>query len=76
MTGAADQAGAAGQDRAGDPAGLAVSYLVGSAAGGTGRHVAMLAGGCAARGATVHLYGPATAGPPQPGPAGAGLGLQ
>jgi glycosyltransferase involved in cell wall biosynthesis len=70
VTGAAEQAGAAGQDRTGDPAGLAVSYLVGSAAGGTGRHVAMLAGGCAARGATVHLYGPGTAGPP--GPPGAG----
>jgi len=72
VTGAADQAGAAGQDRSGDPAGLAVSYLVGSAAGGTGRHVAMLAGGCAARGATVHLYGPATPGLPGPAPPGAG----
>ena len=72
MTGAAGQAGAAGQDRTGDPAGLAVSYLVGSAAGGTRQHVAMLAGGCAARGATVHLYGPATAGPPGLAPPGAG----
>jgi glycosyltransferase involved in cell wall biosynthesis len=44
------------------PAGLRVSYLLGTTAGGTGRHVAMLAGGCAARGATVHVYGPASAG--------------
>ena len=51
-----------------DPAGLSVSYLVASTAGGTGRHVAMLAGGCAARGATVHVYGPAT-----PVPAHSGL---
>ncbi len=41
------------------PAGLRVSYLLAASAGGTGRHVAMLAGGCAARGATVHVYGPA-----------------
>jgi glycosyltransferase involved in cell wall biosynthesis len=32
---------------------------VGSTAGGTGRHVAMLATGCAARGAVVTMYGPA-----------------
>ena len=38
---------------------LSVSYLVAATAGGTGRHVAMLAGGCAARGAVVHVYGPA-----------------
>jgi glycosyltransferase involved in cell wall biosynthesis len=44
------------------PAGLRVSYLLAAAAGGTGRHVAMLAAGCAARGATVHVYGPATTG--------------
>ncbi len=46
----------------GAPAGLDVSYLLGTSAGGTGRHVAMLAGGCAARGATVHVYGPAATG--------------
>lgn len=58
----------------GAPAGLRVSYLLAASAGGTGRHVAMLAGGCAARGATVHVYGPAAtgaglslAGGPQPG---------
>jgi glycosyltransferase involved in cell wall biosynthesis len=44
------------------PAGLRVSYLLAASAGGTGRHVAMLAGGCAARGATVHVYGPAATG--------------
>ena len=43
-----------------DLSGLAIGYLVGSTAGGTGRHVAMLAGGCAARGATVTVYGPAS----------------
>jgi len=41
-------------------AGLAIGYLVGSTAGGTGRHVRMLAGGCAARGAAVTVYGPAS----------------
>ena len=40
--------------------GLAVGYLVGSTAGGTGRHASMLARGCAARGATVTFYGPAS----------------
>ena len=43
----------------GAPAGLRVSYLLAATGGGTGRHVAMLADGCAARGATVHVYGPA-----------------
>ena len=42
-------------------AGLKISYLVGSTAGGTGRHVAMLAAGCAARGAAVTVYGPSPA---------------
>ncbi|MFI5066236.1 MAG: glycosyltransferase, partial [Streptosporangiales bacterium] len=42
-------------------AGLKVSYLIGSTAGGTGRHVAMLAAGCAARGAAVTVYGPSSA---------------
>ena len=46
----------------GAPAALRVSYLLAATAGGTGRHVAMLAGGCAARGATVHVYGPADTG--------------
>jgi glycosyltransferase involved in cell wall biosynthesis len=46
----------------GAPAGLRVSYLLGTTTGGTGRHVAMLAGGCAARGVTVHVYGPAATG--------------
>jgi glycosyltransferase involved in cell wall biosynthesis len=46
----------------GAPAALRVSYLLAATAGGTGRHVAMLAGGCAARGATVHVYGPAATG--------------
>jgi glycosyltransferase involved in cell wall biosynthesis len=46
----------------GAPARLRVSYLLGASAGGTGRHVAMLAGGCAARGVTVHVYGPAATG--------------
>ena len=55
---------AAGVTRAGPgaPAGLTVSYLLAASAGGTGRHVAMLASGCAARGATVHVYGPAATG--------------
>jgi glycosyltransferase involved in cell wall biosynthesis len=58
----------------GAPAGLRVSYLLAATAGGTERHVAMLARGCAARGATVHVYGPAATGArlspasgPQPG---------
>jgi glycosyltransferase involved in cell wall biosynthesis len=46
----------------GAPGGLRVSYLLAATAGGTGRHVAMLAAGCAARGATVHVYGPAVTG--------------
>ena len=51
-----------------DLSGLAVGYLVGSTAGGTGRHVRMLAGGCAARGATVTLYGSAIPAGRPPGP--------
>ncbi len=46
----------------GGPAGLRVSYLLATTAGGTGRHVAMLARGCAARGVTVHVYGPPATG--------------
>jgi glycosyltransferase involved in cell wall biosynthesis len=45
--------------------GLAVSYLAASTAGGTGQHVLMLASGCAARGATVTVYGPAALSPPR-----------
>jgi glycosyltransferase involved in cell wall biosynthesis len=52
----------AGQPAPAGLTGLAVSYLVASTAGGTGRHVLMLADGCAARGAAVTVYGPATLG--------------
>jgi glycosyltransferase involved in cell wall biosynthesis len=38
--------------------GLTVAYVLGTTAGGTGRHVAMLADGCAARGAAVTVFGP------------------
>jgi glycosyltransferase involved in cell wall biosynthesis len=37
---------------------LRVAYVVGTTAGGTGRHVAMLAGGCAAQGLAVSVFGP------------------
>ena len=69
MTGAVNPAGTGGNAgtgagaQAGVQAGLCVSYLLGTTAGGTGRHVAMLARGCAARGAMVRVYGPAAAGP-------------
>ncbi|HTT50763.1 MAG TPA: glycosyltransferase family 4 protein [Streptosporangiaceae bacterium] len=53
----------AGADTA-DLSGLAVGFLAGSTAGGTGRHVLMLARGCAARGATVTVYGPPSLGEP------------
>jgi hypothetical protein len=36
-----------------------VAYVIGTTAGGTGRHAAMLARGCAARGAGVRVFGPA-----------------
>jgi glycosyltransferase involved in cell wall biosynthesis len=54
-------------------AGLTVSYLLGSSAGGTLRHVLMVAGGSQARGAHVAVYGPAAAlaaacGPVEGGP--------
>jgi glycosyltransferase involved in cell wall biosynthesis len=42
--------------------GVRVAYVVGTVAGGTGEHVAMLAAGCAARGHVVTVYGPAAAG--------------
>jgi glycosyltransferase involved in cell wall biosynthesis len=39
---------------------LTVSYVLGTSAGGTGTHVAMLADGCADRGAAVTVLGPAS----------------
>ena len=39
---------------------LRVAYVIGTTAGGTGRHVAMLAEGCAGRGLTVSAFGPET----------------
>ena len=56
---------------------MRVAYVVGTVAGGAGEHVAMLARGCAQRGAGVTVYGPAQAGrrffpaepPAPPGPA-------
>jgi glycosyltransferase involved in cell wall biosynthesis len=36
-----------------------IAYVLGTSAGGTGAHVAMLARGCAARGMPVTVYGPA-----------------
>src|ERR1700676_3286023 len=41
------------------PQRLRVAYVLGTTAGGTGRHVAMLAAGCAARGLPVTVFGPA-----------------
>lgn len=38
---------------------LRIAYVIGTTAGGTGRHAAMLARGCAARGLTVTAFGPA-----------------
>ena len=35
-----------------------IGYVLGTTAGGTGRHVAMLAEGCAARGRAVRVFGP------------------
>jgi glycosyltransferase involved in cell wall biosynthesis len=37
-----------------------VAYVLGTSAGGTARHVRMLAGGLARRGVTVSVYGPAS----------------
>jgi glycosyltransferase involved in cell wall biosynthesis len=37
---------------------LRIAYVIGTTAGGTGRHVAMLAEGCAGRGLTVGVFGP------------------
>jgi glycosyltransferase involved in cell wall biosynthesis len=38
---------------------MKVAYVLGTSAGGLGRHVRMLAAGCAARGVTVSVFGPA-----------------
>jgi len=43
-------------------AGLHVAYVLGTSGGGTGAHVAMLAGACAGRVAAVTVYGPAATG--------------
>jgi len=45
-----------------DSAPLRVAYVLGTVAGGTGAHVAMLAQGCAARGMAVRVFGPAETG--------------
>ena len=48
-----------------------IAYVLGTTAGGTGPHVAMLAQGCAARGMAVRVFGPAETGRryfPAPGP--------
>jgi glycosyltransferase involved in cell wall biosynthesis len=39
-----------------------IAYVLGTTAGGTGTHVAMLARGCAARGMAVWVFGPAETG--------------
>jgi glycosyltransferase involved in cell wall biosynthesis len=41
---------------------LRIAYVLGTTAGGTGPHVAMLAAGCAARGMAVRVFGPAETG--------------
>ena len=38
---------------------MKVAFVLGTSAGGTGRHVKMLAAGCAARGIPVDIFGPA-----------------
>jgi glycosyltransferase involved in cell wall biosynthesis len=38
---------------------MKVAFVLGTSAGGTGRHVKMLAAGCAARGMPVEVFGPA-----------------
>ncbi|MGI9008789.1 MAG: hypothetical protein ACR2FU_21810, partial [Streptosporangiaceae bacterium] len=54
-----------------------IAYVLGTTAGGTGRHVVMLASGCAAAGLPVTVCGPAGIAPllaagPGPGQPGAG----
>jgi glycosyltransferase involved in cell wall biosynthesis len=38
---------------------MKIAFVLGTSTGGTARHVKMLADGCAARGATVEVFGPA-----------------
>jgi glycosyltransferase involved in cell wall biosynthesis len=38
---------------------MKIAFVLGTSAGGTGRHVKMLAAGCAARGMQVEVFGPA-----------------
>ena len=45
-----------------DGAPLRIAYVLGTTAGGTGPHVAMLAQGCVARGMAVRVFGPAETG--------------
>jgi glycosyltransferase involved in cell wall biosynthesis len=47
-------------ERGGAP--LRIGYVLGTTAGGTGPHVAMLAQGCVARGMAVRVFGPAETG--------------
>jgi len=47
---------------------LRVGYVLGTTEGGTGRHVAMLARGCAATGLGVRVFGPAGAAAAMSGP--------
>ncbi len=52
---------------------LRIAYVLGTTAGGTGTHVAMLAQGCAARGMAARVFGPAVTGRRYfPGAGGAG----
>jgi glycosyltransferase involved in cell wall biosynthesis len=55
-----------------------IAYVLGTTAGGTGTHVAMLAQGCAARGMAVRVFGPAETGrryfPGRQDPAAGGTG--
>jgi glycosyltransferase involved in cell wall biosynthesis len=48
------------EKRSGSP--LRIAYVLGTTAGGTGPHVAMLARGCAARGMAAGVFGPAATG--------------
>ena len=38
---------------------IRIAYVLGTTAGGTGRHAGMLAAGCSGRGLTVAAFGPA-----------------
>ena len=50
---------------------MRIAYVLGTSAGGTERHVRMLATGLAARGVAVSVYGPAGTWQAEPPPAGA-----